>query len=107
MKTFFGSAVRRGFLVAIKAEAGLRLPRERLMTLATIFFELDVSLNDRAGYDESFQKGLRCGNAVHTEDKQRRQQQSAFTTAKQYRTPTSILMNRPHMNDGGRHHKKD
>lgn len=106
MKSLFGPAVRRGLFVAVEAKSGLRLPRERFMALATVLLELDVALNDRAGDDEFLQKGLRCSGAVHGNDEQRREQQPAFNTAKQYPAPRSILMNRPHMDNGGRHHKK-
>ena len=76
------------------------------MALATVLLELEVALNDGAGYDEFLQKGLRCSGAVHGNDEQRREQQPAFNTAKQYPAPRSILMNRPHVDNGGRHHKK-
>ena len=48
------------------------------MALAAIVLELGMSLNKRTGYDELFQKALRCGDAVHRNDEHARQQQCRF-----------------------------
>ena len=87
VESFPRLAIRRGFLMAIEAELGLRLSRKRLMTLATVVLEFGMSLNKRSGYDEFFQKALRCGNAVHSNDEHAREQQSAFDAAAQYCVP--------------------
>ena len=57
------------------------------MALATVFLELGMSLNNRAGYDEFFQKGLRRDSTVHGDDEQAREQQYAFDAAAQYHAP--------------------
>jgi hypothetical protein len=73
--------------MAIEAESGLRLSRKRLMTLAAVVLEFGMSLNKRTGYYEFFQKALRYGNAVHSNDEHAREQQSAFDAAAQYCVP--------------------
>lgn len=90
VESFPRLAIRCGFLMTIEAESGLRLSRERFMTLATVVLELGMSLNKRPGYNEFFQKALRCGNAVYDNDEHAREQQSAFDAAAQYCAPVNI-----------------
>jgi hypothetical protein len=87
VESLLGLTIRRGFLVAIEAKASLRLPREWLVALATVFLELGVSLNNRAGYYEFFKEVLRRDSTARGDDEHAREQQYAFNAAAQYHAP--------------------
>jgi hypothetical protein len=52
MESLAGRSIRCGFLVARKAEPGLRFSREGLMAVAALFLELCMAVNKRPGHDK-------------------------------------------------------